>query len=131
MASPTILLVEDNPDNRAIYGTILRHFGYQVAEAETGEDGIRVAREIGPSLILMDVAMPGMDGWEATRILKSDPATAAIPVIALTAHAMSEDRKRAEDVCCDGYMRKPVEPRRVVHEVERLLAASATVSRGE
>jgi CheY-like chemotaxis protein len=96
MASPTILLVEDNPDNRAIYGTILRHFGYQVAEAETGEDGIRVAREIGPSLILMDVAMPGMDGWEATRILKGDPATASIPVIALTAHAMSEDRKRAK-----------------------------------
>jgi CheY-like chemotaxis protein len=125
MASPTILLVEDNPDNRAIYGTILRHFGYEVAEAETGEDGLRVAREISPALILMDVAMPGMDGWEATRILKGDPETAGIPVIALTAHAMSEDRRRAEEVGCDAYLSKPVEPRRVVAEVERLLARSS------
>jgi CheY-like chemotaxis protein len=122
MAPATILLVEDNPDNRTIYGTILRHFGYTVAEAETGEDGIRVAREIHPALILMDVAMPGMDGWEATRILKGDADTASIPIIALTAHAMSEDRRRAEEVGCDGYLSKPVEPRRVVQEVERLLA---------
>jgi CheY-like chemotaxis protein len=125
MAPATILLVEDNPDNRTIYGTILRHFGYEVAEAETGEDGIRVAREIHPALILMDVAMPGMDGWEATRILKADAETASIPIIALTAHAMSEDRKRAEEVGCDGYLSKPVEPRRVVQEVERLLAPAA------
>lgn len=124
MAAATILLVEDNPDNRTIYGTILRHFGYTVAEAETGEDGVRMAREILPALILMDVAMPGMDGWEATSILKGDAATAAIPVIALTAHAMSEDRRRAEEVGCDGYLSKPVEPRRVVQEVERLLAAA-------
>ncbi|HEX8359512.1 MAG TPA: response regulator [Longimicrobium sp.] len=122
MTTPTILLVEDNPDNRTIYGTILRHFGYEVAEAETGEDGIRLARELHPALILMDVAMPGMDGWEATRILKGDAATAAIPIIALTAHAMMEDRKRAQEVGCDGYLSKPVEPRRVVQEVERLLA---------
>ncbi|HEX8830299.1 MAG TPA: response regulator [Longimicrobium sp.] len=130
MAPVTILLVEDNPDNRTIYGTILRHFGYEVAEAETGEDGIRLARELHPALILMDVAMPGMDGWEATRILKGDADTASIPIIALTAHAMSEDRKRAEEVGCDGYLSKPVEPRRVVQEVERLLAAS-TSSPGE
>lgn len=121
MESTTILLVEDNPDNRAIYGTILRHFGYRVEEAATGEDGIRVAREIIPALILMDVAMPGMDGWEATRILKGDAGTARIPVIALTAHAMSEDRRRAEEVGCDGYLSKPVEPRRVVSEVRRIL----------
>jgi CheY-like chemotaxis protein len=125
MAPVTILLVEDNPDNRTIYGTILRHFGYEVAEAETGEDGIRLARELHPALILMDVAMPGMDGWEATRILKGDADTASIPIIALTAHAMSEDRKRAEEVGCDGYLSKPVEPRRVVQEVERLLAQPA------
>ncbi len=122
MAASTILLVEDNPDNRTIYGTILRHVGYGVAEAETGEEGIRIAREILPALILMDVAMPGMDGWEATRILKGDAATAAIPIIALTAHAMAEDRQRATDAGCDGYLSKPVEPRRVVQEVERLLA---------
>ncbi|HZG43216.1 MAG TPA: response regulator, partial [Longimicrobium sp.] len=91
----------------------------------TGEDGIRVARELIPALILMDVAMPGMDGWEATRILKADENTSAIPVIALTAHAMTEDRKRAEEVGCDGYLSKPVEPRRVVQEVERLLGPLA------
>ena len=84
-----------------------------------------MAREIGPDLILMDVAMPGMDGWEATKILKADASTAMIPVIALTAHAMSEDRKRAEEVGCDGYLSKPVEPRRVVQEVERLLGPIA------
>jgi two-component system, cell cycle response regulator DivK len=121
MTAPTILLVEDNADNRTIYGTILRHVGYTVAEASSGEEGLRLARELNPSLVLMDVAMPGIDGWEATRILKQDPTTAGIPVVALTAHAMAEDRRRAEEVGCDGYLSKPIEPRRVVEEVKRLL----------
>jgi two-component system, cell cycle response regulator DivK len=125
MSSPTVLLVEDNEDNRAIYTTILRHCGHSVAEASTGEEGIRLARELRPGVILMDVAMPGIDGWEATRRLKADPATAAIPVIALTAHAMADDRRRASEVGCDAYLAKPVEPRRVVQEVERLLAGAA------
>jgi CheY-like chemotaxis protein len=125
MSAPPILLVEDNADNRMIYGTILRHFGHEVVEAETGEDGVRLARELLPGLVLMDVAMPGIDGWEATRILKADPSTARIPVLALTAHAMAEDRKRAEEAGCDAYLAKPVEPRRVVQEVERLLARAA------
>lgn len=125
MTAPTILLVEDNPDNRTIYGTILRHVGYNVAEAGTGEEGLRLARELVPSLVLMDVAMPGIDGWEATRILKADPSTAGIPVVALTAHAMTEDRRRAEEVGCDGYLSKPIEPRRVVEEVRRLLEQAA------
>lgn len=125
MTAPTILLVEDNPDNRTIYGTILRHVGYTVAEAESGEQGLQLARELMPQLVLMDVAMPGIDGWEATRILKADPATAAIPVVALTAHAMSEDRRRAEEVGCDGYLSKPIEPRRVVDEVRRLVGPPA------
>jgi len=125
MTTPTILLVEDNPDNRTIYGTILRHVGYNVAEAGSGEEGLRLARELAPSLVLMDVAMPGIDGWEATRILKADPNTAGIPVVALTAHAMTEDRRRAEEVGCDGYLSKPIEPRRVVEEVRRLLEQAA------
>ena len=121
MSTPTILLVEDNHDNRTIYGTILRHVGYDVAEAGSGEEGLELARKLIPALVLMDVAMPGIDGWEATRLLKSDPLTAGIPVVALTAHAMTEDRRRAEEVGCDGYLSKPIEPRRVVEEVRRLL----------
>jgi two-component system, cell cycle response regulator DivK len=128
MSAPTILLVEDNPDNRTIYGTILRHVGYIVAEAESGEEGLRLARELIPALVLMDVAMPGIDGWEATRILKADPATAGIPVVALTAHAMTEDRRRAQEVGCDGYLSKPIEPRRVVDEVRRLVGPAVVAT---
>ncbi len=125
MSVATILIVEDNADNRDIYTTILRHHGYEVHEAETGEDGLVQAARILPALILMDVSMPGMDGLEATRHLKADPATASIPVIADTAHALAEDRARAEAAGCDGYLAKPVEPRRVLEEVARLLAATA------
>jgi CheY-like chemotaxis protein len=121
MALSTVLLVEDNEDNRTIYTTILRHVGHEVIEAANGEDGIRLALERQPNVILMDVAMPGIDGWEATRRLKGDPQTARIPVIALTAHAMAEDRQRAVDAGCEGYLAKPIEPRRVVEEVNRML----------
>ncbi|HYJ80917.1 MAG TPA: response regulator [Longimicrobiaceae bacterium] len=121
MDSATVLIVEDNADNREIYCTILRHHGYSVAEAETGEEGIRIAREVLPAVVLMDVSMPGIDGFEATRRLKADPLTAAIPVIAVTAHALAEDRQRALEAGCDGYLAKPVEPRRVLQEVERIV----------
>ena len=121
MSSPTVLLVEDNEDNRTIYTTILRHVGIDVIEAANGEDGIRLARERRPAVILMDVAMPGIDGWEATRRLKADLDTAHIPVIALTAHAMAEDRQRAAEAGCEGYLAKPIEPRRVVEEVRKML----------
>ncbi|HEX2205226.1 MAG TPA: response regulator [Longimicrobium sp.] len=123
-----ILLVEDNADNRDIYTTILRHHGYQVAEAVDGETGVRLARELQPAVILMDVTMPGMDGWEATRLIKAEPSTAAIPVVALTAHAMAEDRARAVEAGCDAYLSKPVEPSRVVQEVERQLARAAAAA---
>lgn len=122
MSVATILIVEDNADNRDIYTTILRHHGYEVAEAETGEEGLVQAARLLPALILMDVSMPGIGGLEATRRLKADPATASIPVIAVTAHAMAEDRAKAEAAGCDGYLAKPVEPRRVLEEVARVLA---------
>ena len=128
MSSPIVLLVEDNEDNRTIYTTILRHYGHEVHEAATGEEGILMARKHKPGVILMDVAMPGIDGWEATRRLKADPETASIPVVALTAHAMAEDRQRAVDAGCESYLAKPVEPRRVVEEVERLLARATAAS---
>jgi two-component system, cell cycle response regulator DivK len=119
--SHTILLVEDNEDNRIVYSTILRHFGYEVMEAQTGEDGIAMAERDLPDLILMDVGLPGMDGWEATAHLKNRAATREIPIIALTAHALNEHRARAMEVGCDGYLAKPVEPREVLSTVRRFL----------
>ena len=117
-----ILLVEDNEDNRIIYRLTLAHFGYEVQEVGDGESGVQVARETLPDLILMDVSIPGIDGWEATKILKGDERTAKIPIIALTAHALASDRERAVEVGCDAYLAKPIEPRRVVEEVEKILA---------
>jgi len=116
-----VLLVEDNADNRGIYRTILEHGRFQVLEAEDGRTAVELARARKPDLVLMDVAIPVIDGWEATRMLKSDPETANIPIIALTAHALQSDRDRAVEVGCDGYIAKPVLPRAVLAEVERRL----------
>jgi CheY-like chemotaxis protein len=120
-AQKTVLLVEDNEDNRIVYSTILRHFGYRVMEALNGEEGIATARSEKPDLILMDISIPIIDGWEATQVLKHDPETRHIPIIALTAHALASDRERAMQVGCDGYLAKPCEPRAVVAEVQRFL----------
>ncbi|MGH7713419.1 MAG: response regulator [Gemmatimonadaceae bacterium] len=120
--SPTVLIVEDNEDNRIVYSTMLRHFGFAVDEAENGAEGILKARTNLPDLILMDIAIPLVDGWEAVQRLKKDPTTAHIPIVALTAHAMPADRERAIQVGCDGYLAKPCEPRAVVEEVKRILA---------
>jgi CheY-like chemotaxis protein len=127
----TVLLVEDNDDNRIIYSTYLTHSGFLVVEAADGEQGIALARAVQPDVVLMDASIPVIDGWEATRRLKSDPLTAHIPVIALTAHAPPGDRERALEVGSDGYLPKPVEPRVVAEAVERILGSRrrATVAR--
>ncbi|HYH81521.1 MAG TPA: response regulator [Longimicrobium sp.] len=117
----TILLVDDNADNQEIYRIILAHFGYTVLLANDGEAGVRMARSHAPDLILMDLTMPIIDGLEATRILKADPATSGIPIVALTAHAMREDQVAAMEAGCDSFLAKPVEPRRVAEEVRRRL----------
>lgn len=117
----TVLLVEDNEDNRIVYSTILQHFGYRVMEALNGEEGIAKARAEQPDLILMDISIPVIDGWEATQVLKRDPATRRIPIIALTAHALASDREKAMEVGCDSYLAKPCEPKTVVGEVERFI----------
>ncbi|HEX7051546.1 MAG TPA: response regulator [Longimicrobiales bacterium] len=117
----TVLLVEDNEDNLVVYRTILKHVGYDVIEARDGEEGVRCAHQKHPDLILMDISIPKIDGWEATRRLKSAEDTRDIPIIALTAHALDEDREKALRTGCDGYLAKPVEPRRVVEEVQRFL----------
>lgn len=116
-----VLLVEDNVDNRIIYGMILTHAGYIVIEAGDGEEGIDKAREHHPALILMDVSIPKIDGYSATRILKGEPATSATPIIALTAHALAGEEQKARAAGCDGYLAKPVEPKRVLEEVQRFI----------
>ena len=112
----TVLLVEDNEDNRIVYSTILQHFGYRVMEALNGEEGIAKARAEKPDLILMDISIPVIDGWEATQVLKRDPETRSIPIVALTAHALVSDREKAMEVGCDSYLAKPCEPKAVVSE---------------
>ena len=121
----TVLLVEDNEDNLIVYRTILDHVGYRVIEARDGEEGVARARADRPDLILMDVSLPKMDGWEATRRIKADEGTRQIPIIAVTAHALDDDREKATQVGCDGYLAKPVAPRRVVEEVERFIGKPA------
>jgi two-component system, cell cycle response regulator DivK len=121
-SSPTgqrLLLVEDNEDNRTIYSTLLRHLGYAVIEANDGVQAVALARTERPELILMDISIPGIDGWEATRILRQDPSTRDIPIVALTAHVLSDDRERAAQVGFTSYLAKPVEPHAVVAEVRR------------
>jgi CheY-like chemotaxis protein len=116
-----VLLVEDNADNREIVGVMLSHAGYRVLTAHTGDEGVALARSAAPDVVLMDIALPVLDGWEATARLKSDPATRHLPVVALTAHAMPEDRARAAAAGFDGYLTKPIEPRAVLAEVERIV----------
>lgn len=124
----TVLLVEDNEDNRIVYATILNYRGFRVHEASNGEEGIRLARETRPDVILMDISIPIVDGWTATEMLKKDPETAHIPIIALTAHALATDREKAYSIGCAGYLSKPCEPRTVVAEVERVIGERATAA---
>ena len=121
----TILLVEDNADNQEIYRIILAHHGYEVLQAFDGGHGVEMARAHGPDLILMDLTMPVVDGIEATRMLKADPATAAIPIVALTACTQPSDVMAAEEAGCAAFLTKPVEPQRVAAEVRRILAGGA------
>lgn len=116
-----LLFVEDDPGLREVYTRSLRHFGYDVVEAGTGAEGLRLARESRPDVILMDLVLPEMDGWEATRILKHDEATASIPVIAFTVHAHDLYRKRSEEAGCDLFIGKPHSPRRLHEQIEDLL----------
>lgn len=127
VSEKTVLLVEDNEDNRIVYATVLQYFGFHVIEATDGAEGVRLARECRPDLVLMDISIPVIDGWHATSMIKDDPETHAIPVIALTAHALPEDRARSVSVGCDGYLAKPCEPSRVVAEVNRVLGTRAEV----
>lgn len=115
----SILLVEDNEDNRIIYATALRYAGYEVYEAITGTDGVLQARTHLPDMVLMDISVPELDGWEATAILKADPSTTHIPIIAVTAHALPGDEARSLEAGCDGYLAKPIAPGKLLAEIDR------------
>ncbi len=119
---PKILLVEDNEDNRDMLSRRLTRKGYDVTLAVDGGEGVAQASAAQPDLILMDMSLPVLDGWEATRRIKADPATRGIPIIALTAHAMSDDRDKAVAAGCDEYDTKPVDLPRLLGKIEALLA---------
>lgn len=118
---PRILLVEDNELNRDMLKRRLVRRGFEVLVAEDGEEGVRKAIAEEPDLVLMDMSLPLLDGWEATRRLKAHPTTASMPVMALTAHAMAEDREKALAAGCDDYDTKPIELRRLLRKIRGLL----------
>jgi CheY-like chemotaxis protein len=121
MYEKAILLVEDNDNNATVYAALLEHFGLRVLRARNGLEGVQMADEAHPDLILMDMSMPVMDGWEATRRIKASPTTASIPTVALTAHTADADIERAYEVGCDGFLGKPCALRQVLAEIERFL----------
>jgi two-component system, cell cycle response regulator DivK len=117
-----ILLVEDNEDNRDMLGRRLSRQGYSVCYAVDGPGGVHLAHDERPDVILMDIALGEMDGWEATRLIKEDPQTAAIPVIALTAHALATDRDRSVEVGCSDYDTKPIDLPRLLGKISACLS---------
>ena len=118
----TILLVEDNEMNRDMLSRRLAKRGYDVVTAADGAEGVERARADAPALILMDMSLPGIDGWEAARVLKAEPATAKVPIIALTAHAMAGDREQALAAGCDDFDTKPIDLERLLTKIQRFVA---------
>ncbi len=128
---PKILLVEDNEMNRDMLSRRLMRKGFQVVLAVDGQSGVEMAQSESPDLVLMDMSLPILDGWEATRRLKADAVTQHIPVIALTAHAMSSDREKALEAGCDDYDTKPVELPRLLGKIDALLNGNSLNPAGE
>jgi two-component system, cell cycle response regulator DivK len=121
-SAPLILVVDDFLDNRQMYAEYLEFSGLRVEEAENGHQALEKAFAMLPDLIVMDLSLPGIDGWEATRRLKADPRTKRIPVIALTGHALAGHSKGAMDAGCDAFITKPCLPERLLEEVRKTLA---------
>ncbi len=124
---PKVLIVEDNEMNRDMLSRRLIRKGYSVVMATDGEQGVAMAASEAPDLILMDMSLPKLDGWEATRRLKADAELKKIPVIALTAHAMATDRDKALEAGCDDYDTKPVDLPRLLEKIETILTRAASV----
>jgi len=123
---PKVLLIEDNEMNRDMLSRRLTRRGFQVSIAFDGAEGVRLAKSEMPDLILMDMSLPVLDGWGATRQIKADPSTQSIPLIALTAHAMAGDRDQALQAGCDDYDTKPIELTRLLEKMDRLLNGKVT-----
>ena len=122
---PRVLIVEDNVDNYELVRFLLERAGYDICWARNGREGILMAKEEKPNLILMDLSLPEIDGWTATERIKSDPETKQIPIAALTAHTLPGDRKRALDAGCDGYLSKPMNIALFTDTVANLIARSS------
>lgn len=119
--SEKILIVDDNEQNRKLFRFILQNSGYEIIESENGEDGLKLAKENHPGLILMDIQMPGIDGAEAFRILRSEPETKDIPVIALTSYAMRGDREKFLEQGFNGYISKPINVKEFMNAIKSVL----------
>ena len=128
MANELILIVEDNDKNRKLLRAILKARDYETVEAANAEDGLVLARERRPALILMDIQLPGMDGLEATRRLKADPRTSGIPIVALTAHVKEADEAKAKEAGCSGYITKPIRLARFPIQVASYLLPEEVVA---
>ena len=118
----SVLVIEDNSANMKLVRTLLQLGEYQVMEAVDAETGIEVAKKRQPDLILIDIQLPGIDGFEATKILKAAPDTAHIPIVALTSYAMDGDRKKAKEAGCDGYIAKPIDTRTFLSKIASFFA---------
>jgi len=118
---PLVVLAEDNEDTRHVYGLILRHYGYDVADVPTGEEAVELTRSLHPDLVLMDIGLPGIDGWQASSILKSDPETGTIPVLAFSARINSTTDLAGRAGTFDGYILKPISPMVLVQRVDAYL----------
>jgi CheY-like chemotaxis protein len=127
MKKRTALLIEDNDQNRYLATFLLERHGYSVVPATTGAEGLRIARECAPDVILLDIQLPGMDGYEVARKLQAAPSLAAIPIIAVTSYAMPGDREKCLAAGCTGYIEKPIDPDRFVPDVETLAFGAGSV----
>ena len=128
-SKPRVLLVDDYPDAREMYSEYLQYSGYEVIEAATGIEALKLAIDDKPDIILMDLSLPVMDGWEATRRLKADDRTARIPVVALTGHALAGISEGAKKAGCDAFVTKPCLPEDLVHEIKRILDKTSSSTR--
>jgi CheY-like chemotaxis protein len=126
MSAKTVLLVEDDPDTRLIYSTMLEQAGFRVIQARDGTEGVELAREHVPDLIIMNLVMPQIDGLSATELIRANPATAEVPIIACTAFLHEDGADMAQDAGCNAYVEKPCEPTRLVSEVKRFIGGMET-----
>jgi two-component system cell cycle response regulator DivK len=122
--APLVLVVDDFDDNRMMYAEYLAYSGYRVEQAANGQEAVELAKRLKPNLVVMDLSLPVMDGWEATRQLKADEGTRHIPVIALTGHALAGHSRGAAEAGCDAFLAKPCLPEKLLAKVEELLRIS-------